>query len=262
MSASATRLLKTTDESEHERQPFTPRRPDLDRRRRPRGRPPRPVPKLKAHGHEDLSPDATDVELILRAYPTWGENCVEHLLGDFAFAIWDAPQQRLFCARDHLGVKPFFFYSTRALGQKLIFSSSLDCIRQHPAVSDRLNDLAIADFLLFDLNQDLATTSFADIQRLPPAHAAIWSAAGTQLRRYWTLPIDEPALLPQIRRLCGPLPRVARPGSKRPPAHPQNRSHDERRPRFADPGRNGKQASARPLSRLRSARLHQRARWT
>jgi asparagine synthase (glutamine-hydrolysing) len=182
-------LLKTTDESGHERQPFT-----LDGRtwivadarvdaRRDL------VPQLQAHGHEDLSPDATDVELILRAWQTWGENCVEHLLGDFAFAIWDAPKRSLFCARDHLGVKPFFYAH---LGQKLIFSSSLDCIRQHPAVSDRLNDLAIADFLLFDLNQDLATTSFADIQRLPPAHSAKWSTAGAQLRRYWTLPIDEP----------------------------------------------------------------------
>ncbi len=181
-------LLKTTDESEHERQPFS-----LDGRtfivadarvdaRRDL------VPQLKAHGHEDLSPDATDVELILRAWQTWGENCVEHLLGDFAFAIWDAPRQRLFCARDQLGVKPFFYAH---LGQRLIFSSSLDCIRQHPAVSDRLNDLAIADFLLFDLNQDLATTSFADIQRLPPAHSAQWSAE-VQLRRYWILPIDQP----------------------------------------------------------------------
>jgi asparagine synthase (glutamine-hydrolysing) len=185
-------LLKTTAESENERQPRT-----LDGRiwivadarvdaRRDL------VPELKAHGHEDLSPDATDVELILRAYLTWGNDCVEHLLGDFAFAIWDAPRRSLFCARDHLGVKPFFYAH---LGQRLIFSSSLDCLRQHPGVSDRLNDLAIADFLLFDLNQDLATTSFADIQRLPPAHAATWSAGDMQLRRYWMLPIDEPLYL-------------------------------------------------------------------
>lgn len=145
-------------------------------------------------GHESLCPDATDVELILRAYQAWGENCVEHLLGDFAFAIWDGPRQRLFCARDHLGVKPFFFAH---LAQKLIFSNTLDCIRQHPAVSDRLNDLAIADFLLFDLNQNLATTSFADIQRIPPAHSAKWFVGGEQLRRYWTLPIDEPVYFRQ-----------------------------------------------------------------
>jgi asparagine synthase (glutamine-hydrolysing) len=182
-------LLKTTDESEHERQPFTldgtvwivadarvDARRDL-------------IPRLRAHGHENLSPDATDVELILRAYQTWGESCVEQLIGDFGFAIWDRPRQRLFCARDHLGVKPFF-YARR--GNTLVFSNTLDCIRQHPAVSDRLNDLAIADFLLFDANQDPATTSFADIQRLPPAHSAIFSADGTEIRRYWTLPIDEP----------------------------------------------------------------------
>jgi asparagine synthase (glutamine-hydrolysing) len=182
-------LLKTTDEAEQESQPFTldgrtwiVADARVDARREL-------LPQLKAHGHENLSPDATDVELILRAWQTWGENCVEHLLGDFAFAIWDGPQQRLFCARDQLGVKPFFYAH---LGQKLIFSNSLDCIRQHPAVSDRLNDLAVADFLLFDLNQDPATTSFADIQRLPPAHSVKWSTTGAQLRRYWTLPIDDP----------------------------------------------------------------------
>jgi asparagine synthase (glutamine-hydrolysing) len=182
-------LLRTTDESEHERQPFT-----LDSRvwivadARVDARN-ELIPQLQANGHEDLSAEATDVELILRAYQVWGEDCVEHLLGDFAFAIWDEPRQRLFCARDHLGVKPFFYAH---LGEKLIFSNTLDCIRRHPAVSYRLNDLAIADFLLFDLNQDPATTSFADIQRIPPAHVAKWSAAGTKMRRYWTLPIDEP----------------------------------------------------------------------
>lgn len=182
-------LLKTTDEAENERQPFTidgriwivaDARADARREL---------IHELKAKGHENLSPQATDVELILRAYLVWGEDCVEHLLGDFAFAIWDGPKQKLFCARDHLGVKPFFYAH---MGEELIFSSSLDCVRQHPAVSDRLNDLAIADFLLFDLNQDPATTSFADIQRIPPAHAATWSAGGMKMRRYWTLPIDEP----------------------------------------------------------------------
>jgi asparagine synthase (glutamine-hydrolysing) len=182
-------LLRTTDESQPERQPFTldsqvwvVADARVDARHEL-------IPQLQANGHEHLSADATDVELILRAYQVWGEDCVEHLLGDFTFAIWDGPRQRLFCARDHLGVKPFFYAH---LGGKLIFSNALDCIRQHPAVSDRLNDLAIADFLLFDLNQDPVTTSFADIQRIPPAHGAEWSAAGMKMRRYWTLPIDEP----------------------------------------------------------------------
>ena len=195
-------------EAEHERQPFTldgrtwiVADARVDARREL-------IAKLKSKGHEnlsvyangdatnDVSDVATDAELILRSYLAWDEACVEHLLGDFAFAIWDGPRQRLFCGRDHLGVKPFFYAH---LGQEVIFSSSLDCIRQHPAVSDQLNDLAIADFLLFDLNQDKATTSFADIQRVPPAHTATWSSAGLQLHRYWTLPVDEPVYFRKAR---------------------------------------------------------------
>jgi asparagine synthase (glutamine-hydrolysing) len=181
-------LLTTTYESENERQPLTlngevwivaeariDARQDL-------------IARLKSLGQE-VATDAPDVELILRSYSVWREGCVEHLLGDFAFGIWDAPRQRLFCARDHMGVKPFYY---ARLGHCVIFSNTLDCVRLHPSVSDRLNDTAIADFLLFDLNQDKATTTFADIQRLPPAHSATWSGSGMRLQRYWTLPIDEP----------------------------------------------------------------------
>ena len=112
---------------------------------------------------------ATDVELILRAYQVWGEDCVERLLGDFCFAIWDAPRRRLFCARDQMGVKPFFYAH---LGSCFIFSNTLDCVRQHPAVSDRINDLAIADFLVYDMSQDPGATAFVDIRRLPPGARA------------------------------------------------------------------------------------------
>jgi len=181
-------LLKTTFESEHEHQPFTldgevwivaDARVDAQAEL---------IAKLIAHG-EHLEQGVTDVELLVRGYRVWGEDCVDHLLGDFAFAIWDGPKRRLFCARDQMGVKPFFYAH---LGQTLIFSNTLDCIRQYPAVSDKLNDLAIADFLLFDLNQDPKTTSFADIQRIPPAHHATWCADGPRMSRYWTLAIDEP----------------------------------------------------------------------
>jgi len=181
-------LLKTTDESENERQPLTldgevwiVADARIDARQNL-------IAKLKSQG-QDVATDAPDVELILGSYLVWREGCVEHLLGDFAFGIWDAPRRRLFCARDHMGIKPFFYAS---LGRCVIFSNDLDCVRLHPSVSDRLNDTAIADFLLFDLNQDKATTTFADIQRLPPAHCATWSGSGPRIQRYWTLPIDEP----------------------------------------------------------------------
>jgi len=143
---------------------------------------------LRARG-QAASVDAADAELILRAYCAWNDDCVTHLLGDFSFAIWDSLERRLFCARDQLGVKPFYYAQ---LGKTVVFSNTLECVRLHPAVSPDLNDAAIADFLLFGSNQDAATTTFRDVLRLPPAHSLSWSNGTTTRRRYWTLPIDEP----------------------------------------------------------------------
>ena len=183
-------LLRTTRESQHERQPLS-----LDG-----------VVWIVADGRVDarddlidsLSEDARvsqetcDVELILRAYLRWGDACVERLLGDFAFVIWDGRSRRLFCARDHMGVKPFYYAS---VGRSLLVSSTIESLRLHPDVSARLNDLAIADFLLASFNQDPATTSFHDIQRLPPAHTLTASAERLSIRRYWALPIEDPIYL-------------------------------------------------------------------
>lgn len=149
------------------------------------------IAKLKAKSSAAcaLSSLAPDAELILHAYDAWGEDCVEHLLGDFTFAIWDAPRRRLFCARDQLGVKMLYY---AASGSSIIFSNTLNCLRQHPVVSDHLNDLAIADFLLFDSNQDPATTSFVDIQRLPSAHRLTLEHGQLSTSCYWRLSVTEP----------------------------------------------------------------------
>ena len=179
-------MLRTTEESLQERQPRS-----LDRQvwitadARVDGRADL-IDKLALHGRTCLEA-ASDAELILHAYHVWGEDCVQHLLGDFAFAIWDGRHRRLFCARDHFGVKPFYYAH---IASSLVFSNTLNCIRLHPAVSDKLNDLAIADFLLFGLNQEPSTTTFADIQRIPPAHSLTWSEGALRLIRYWTLPAD------------------------------------------------------------------------
>ena len=183
-------LFKTTEEPEHDCQPLTLDNNTwivadarIDAREEL-------IAKLKNGEDADgTQSNCTDAELILRAYTRWGTVCVEHLLGDFAFAIWDDTRQELFCARDHMGVKPFFYSQA---GSCVIFSNTLDCLRKHPLVSDRLNDLAVGDFLLFGHNQDPATTSFADIQRLPPAHCRVWSADTSKTYRYWSMPIDEP----------------------------------------------------------------------
>jgi asparagine synthase (glutamine-hydrolysing) len=146
-------------------------------------------------GGQQTSPDtASDAELIACAYRRWGEDCVQHLLGDFMFAIWDGRRCQLFCARDQLGVKPLF-YAHR--GNTVIVSNSLECVRLHPAICNALHEPAIADFLLFGSNQDAGTTSFRDIRRLPAAHSLTWKGDGPHCRRYWTLPIEEPL---QLRR--------------------------------------------------------------
>ncbi len=128
-----------------------------------------------------------DCELILWAYNVWGVECVRYLAGDFSFAIWDAPRQILYCVRDHFGIKPFY-YAT--LGDLLVFSNTLNCVRRHPAVSAELNDAAVADFLLFGLNCDNGSTTFRDVRRLPPAHSLTVSRDGTEIARYWRAPVD------------------------------------------------------------------------
>jgi asparagine synthase (glutamine-hydrolysing) len=135
----------------------------------------------------DVPDELTDVALILLAYKAWGTRCVEHLIGDYAFAIWDERKKRLFCVRDHFGVKPFFY---ARVDDSLVFSNTLECLRLYPGISDKLNDVAIGDYLLFGVNQDPATTAFADIQRLPGAHLLTCADGQVQTSRYWSLPLN------------------------------------------------------------------------
>src|ERR1043166_267023 len=123
-----------------------------------------------------------DAELILYAYEAWGEACIQHLIGDFVFAIWDSRLQRLFCARDHLGVKPFFYAVTP---DRIIFSNTLNAVRFDRRVSDQLNEVAIGDYLLFGVNQDLSTTTFRDINRLPAGHTLTVSNSRVKTQCYW-----------------------------------------------------------------------------
>lgn len=179
-------LLRTTDESENDQQPAA-----LEGRYRivadarlddRKGL----LAKLRSAKRE-VYPDAPDCELILHAYAVWSTACVDHLLGDFSFALWDARNKHLFCARDHFGIKPFYYAQ---LGEHFLCSNTLNCLRLHPLVSGELNDAAIGDFLLFGLNYDNATTTFGDIQRLPPAHSLAVKTRGVQSKRYWVPSTD------------------------------------------------------------------------
>ncbi len=141
------------------------------------------IAELEGRGQAKLR-DATDAELILHAYRAWGDAAAEHLLGDFTFAIWDRARQHLFCARDHFGIKPFYYAEQP---DRVVFSNTLSCLRRHPTVTSELNELAVADALLFQSNLDLETTTFAGVSRLPPAHSLTWSSNRRVQRRYWQL---------------------------------------------------------------------------
>jgi asparagine synthase (glutamine-hydrolysing) len=139
---------------------------------------------LSAKGRQ-IPDTVTDVELILHAYHVWGEDCVDHLIGDFSFAIWDARQQKLFCARDHMGVKPFYYF----LSDKLfIFASDVGALLAMPEVPRRLNEARIADFLVEPLEGiDKTSTFYLDILRFPPAQCMVVSRDQRTVRTYWEL---------------------------------------------------------------------------
>ena len=129
---------------------------------------------------------ASDASLILHAYQRWRDACVEHLLGDYSFAIWDSRERTLLCARDHFGVKPFFYACT---GGAFVFSNTLDCLLLHPEVESSPSEQAIADFLRFGYNQDPSATSYASVRRLAPAHRLCLRHGTIRSDRYWALPV-------------------------------------------------------------------------
>jgi len=133
-----------------------------------------------------------DGELILLAYLKWGEGCVDHLLGDFAFAIWDARSRRLFCARDHVGMRQLVY--CHVPGKVLLFATEPAAILAHPAAPREVNEGRIADYLEGLDAFDLRETFFTGVLRLPPAHALVFDGRSLSYRRYW-----EPRPVPQLR---------------------------------------------------------------
>lgn len=128
--------------------------------------------------------DLADEEFILRAYARWGERCPEHLLGDFAFAIWDGRRSLLFAARDHFGVRPFCYHHRP--GALFAFGSELKALLALPDVPRRINAARVADYLASSL-EDRTGTFYADLHRLPPAHRLTATREGVRIEAYWAL---------------------------------------------------------------------------
>jgi asparagine synthase (glutamine-hydrolysing) len=126
----------------------------------------------------------SDADLILASYKKWGEDTPARLLGDFAFAIWDHAKQTLFCARDVVGIRPFY-YSYRP-GRFLAFASEIRGVLACPFVPRRINDIKVADHLLQSFD-DSQSTFYQNIHRLPAAHSLTADRHGMRIRRYWSL---------------------------------------------------------------------------
>ena len=108
-----------------------------------------------------------DSEIILAAYRKWGEECPVHLLGDFAFAIWDRRRQTLFCACDPMGVKGLYYHLSPTA---LSFASEIKALFALPEIPRRLNEVRVAEYLI-TLFEDRCGTFYRDILRLPGAHS-------------------------------------------------------------------------------------------
>ncbi len=136
------------------------------------------------HGNPLLRGDSPgDATLILAAYERWGETCASHLIGDFAFVIWDQRKQTLFAARDALGVKPLHY---ALVGDTVCFASEAQQILAKPGISHRLDEEALVRYLVFSCS-DLSATMFKAIKWLPPAHRLVAGPAGVRVERYWNI---------------------------------------------------------------------------
>ena len=147
--------------------------------------------KLEQHGDE-FHGEVTDEELVLRSWRRWREGSLPDLIGDYSFALWDAQARQLWCARDLMGARPFFYAQ---VGNRLYFSNTLNTIRCAPDISTALDDHFIGDFLLQGWCSDLSRSAFQDVSRLPAGYALHYSSASLHTNPFVSLPIEEPLWL-------------------------------------------------------------------
>jgi asparagine synthase (glutamine-hydrolysing) len=160
-------------------------------------------PALEQAGHRYQT--RSDTETILHAYEQHGPDCLHLFRGMFAFCIWDATQQQLFCARDRMGIKPFYYYWD---GRLFAFASEIKALLEHPAISPALEEDALPEALAFGYASG-EHTLFRNIRKLMPGHCMLLDAGSPlpKLRseRYWDIPdapwdLDERGWIAEVRR--------------------------------------------------------------
>ncbi|MCK9150761.1 lasso peptide isopeptide bond-forming cyclase [Methanobacterium alcaliphilum] len=125
----------------------------------------------------------SDSYFILKAYQKWGEDCPDKLLGDFAFAIWDQNKKKLFCARDHMGVKPFYYYLD---DEKFVFGTEIKAILSISSIHFNLNEKKLLLYLTKEL-MDYTQTFYEKIYCLPASHFYLINTKKDTISKYWEL---------------------------------------------------------------------------
>lgn len=127
----------------------------------------------------------TDTEVILAAYDRWGEKCLEHFNGMFAFIVWDSKDRIAFGARDRLGVKPLYYTKDEATGT-IAFASEIKALRTLGWCRGGPNPQRLFDFLLDRVSDHTSETMFKDVKQLRPGCKFVWSVEkGLQTSEYW-----------------------------------------------------------------------------
>ncbi len=147
-------------------------------------------PGLEQEGHRYAT--HSDTETIVHAYEQYGPECVEKLRGMFAFAIWDQRRRTLFCARDRMGKKPFYYYWD---GKLFAFASEIKALFEHPAISPKFDETQLPEYLTFGYTSG-EETLFSGIRKLMPGHhlSLRLGAPGATpvIRQYWEIPEPGP----------------------------------------------------------------------
>jgi asparagine synthase (glutamine-hydrolysing) len=149
-------------------------------------------PGLEASGHHYKS--HCDTETVLHSYEEHGPECVSLFRGMFAFALWEPVAKTLFCARDRLGIKPFYYFFD---GRLFVFASEIKALLEHPAVTPELDEAGLSEYLAFGYLSG-EKTLFRGIFKLMPGH---WMRLGLRddghiekhVERYWDMPVTAPA---------------------------------------------------------------------
>jgi asparagine synthase (glutamine-hydrolysing) len=140
--------------------------------------------ELETRGH--VFKTQTDTEIIVHAYEEYGDDCVRHFNGMFALALWDSRRRRLLLARDHMGIKPMYYW---AGPDKLVFGSELKALTAHPDVPRRISFAAIDLFLSLEYIPS-PLTIYENVYKLPPGHILVLEDGKAKVSQFWDVPVQ------------------------------------------------------------------------